>query len=47
MVAITVSFSFRKVIDGSFSTVDRKHALRISVFGAVRMCLFLSVFLNH
>ena len=42
-----VALSFRKVISGSFSTIDGKHALRIPVFGAVRIYLLLAVFINH
>jgi len=34
------------VVDGSFSASERKHALRISGFGAERIYLFSSVFPN-
>jgi len=40
-------FAFRKLIDGPFSTIYRKHAMRIHVFDAEPIFLFLSVFLNH
>jgi len=46
-VVCLVAFSFRKMINGSFFTIDRKQSLRISVFDARPMYLFLSVFLNH
>lgn len=43
MVAITVAFAFTKAISGSFSSFDRKHALKVPVFfGAERIYLFLS-----
>jgi len=47
LVATIVAFAFSKVINGSFSTIARKQALRISVSGAERLYSFLSVFLNH
>jgi hypothetical protein len=47
MVATLVAFAFSKVIDESFSTIGGKHAIRIPVFGAERICFFLSVFLYH
>jgi len=46
-MAVIVAFAFRKVINGSFSSICRKHSLRIPVSGADRIYLFLSVFLNH
>jgi hypothetical protein len=47
VVANIVALAFRKLINGSFSTVDFKQLPRIPVFDAERIYLFLSVFLNH
>jgi len=40
-------FAFRKVLNGSFSTIAHKHGLRISVFGGQRIFFFLPVFLDY
>jgi len=47
MMAAIVAFASRKVINRSFSTIDRKHSLRIPVFDAQRIYLFLSMFRKH
>lgn len=49
MVAITVAFAFTKAISGSFSSFDRKHALKVPVFLArsASICFFLSVLLSY
>lgn len=47
VAASIVAFAFRNVNEGSFSTISRKRALRISVLGAERLYFFLSAFLNH
>jgi hypothetical protein len=47
VVANIVALAFRKLINGSFSTVDFKQLPRIPVFDAERIYLFLSAFFNH
>jgi len=37
----------QKVINGSFSTTDRRFSFRVSGFGAERVLLFHSEFLHH
>jgi len=44
---IIIAFAFCKVINVSFSTTDRKQSVKISDFGAKRVYLDLSAFLNH
>jgi len=44
-VATIDAFAYRKMISRSFFTMDRKNALRISVYGTPRLCFFLSLFL--
>lgn len=41
------TFTFPKVINGSFPSIDRKHAVGILVLVPERMHFFRSVFLNH
>jgi hypothetical protein len=47
VVATIVAFAFLNVINGWFATIDHKQSLKLSVFGAVRICVALSKFLNH
>jgi len=44
---IIIAFAFCKVINVSFSTTDRKQSVKRSDFGAKRVYLDLSAFLNH
>jgi len=44
---MTISFAFLKMINVSFSTIDGKQSLKISVFATERTYLFLPLFLNH
>jgi hypothetical protein len=47
IAAASFPFAVRKVLNGSFCTMDRKQSLSISVSGTERMYFFVSVLLNH